>query len=532
MLVHHHFCSPGVTRPWRKKVIAASLGVIGLVSSQWVFAFNFNDVAEQARGLSQKSYSAPQANLPDSLKNLDFAHYSKIQFKPDASLWRSENLPFDLSFFHLGMMYDSPVKINEVDDGKAKPLAYSPDQFDFSGSGIDPSALQNIHDYAGFRINYRLNGPNKQEMMVFLGASYFRAIGANQRYGSSARGLAINTAESSGEEFPRFKEFWVAKPKPDDPYLVIYALLDSKSLTGAYRFVVRPGSDTIVDVHSRLFLRNQVDKLGIAPLTSMYLFSPSEPSSSVNYRPAIHDADGLAIDSANDQGESVWQWHQLVNPERLNVSDFDVNNVRGFGLMQRDHKFANYQDLDDRYDLRPSVWIKPLSNWGKGKVELVQIPTPDETNDNIVAYWRPDKQPEVGKPLDFNYRMIVTKDEQRLENPDLAWVTQTRRSVGETMQDNLVRKPDGSTAYIVDFQGPDLKDLSADSGVSAETHVGDNGTLVSSKVMRNSVTDGYRLIIKIKPKDSSQPVNMSAFLKDGTGHRISETWNMAQQPND
>jgi len=517
---------------WKKSVVAVSLGLAGIFSSQVVLAFNFDDVADQARTLSQQAYKAPTSQLPDSLTNLDYKHYSEIQFKSQDDLWRGDNLPFDISFFHQGMRYSVPVQINQIVNGKSEPLQYSPDQFDFGDNKISQSDLQKVNGYAGFRVNYALNGPNKQEMMVFLGASYFRAIGADQRYGSSGRGLAINTALSSGEEFPRFREFWIAKPQPDDPYLLIYALLDSPSATGAYRFVVRPGSDTLVDVREQLFLRHGISKIGIAPLTSMYLYSPSEPSSTVNYRPAIHDADGLSIESTQQDGSDAWLWRQLVNPERLNITDIDVPNLRGFGLMQRDHHFSDYQDLDARYDQRPSVWIQPTSNWGPGQVELVEIPTPDETNDNIVAYWRPKNAPQVGTPVNYEYRMIFTRDEQRLQNPDLAWVSQTRRSVGETLQDNLVRKADGSTAYIIDFMGPNLKDMSSDSGVTAEVKGDQNGDIVSNQVVRNPVTDGFRLILKVRPKDSSQPINLSAYIKDGTGHRLSETWSTVQEPDD
>ncbi len=532
MPVHIQSYQVGPKRRRQTRIAALCVGLAGFFSAQLAFAFNFEDVADQARSLSQESYSAPSSNLPDSLKQLDFKHYSDIQFKPDASLWRSEDLPFDIGFFHQGMRYDTPVKINQVDEGQVEPLTYSPDQFNFGDSGVDPSSLQDVDGYAGFRVNHKLTGNSKQEMMVFLGASYFRAIGGNQRYGSSGRGVAINTALSSGEEFPRFKEFWIAKPKKDDPYLVIYALLDSRSMTGAYRFVVRPGADTVVDVRSELFLRNSVEKIGIAPLTSMYLFSPAQPTSQVNYRPAIHDADGLAIQTANDNGEDQWQWRQLANPQRLNISDIPVDRLRGFGLLQSSHNFANYQDLNDRYELRPSLWIKPLENWGKGNVELVEIPTPDETNDNIVAYWKPDADLPVGEPINFNYRMVATRNEQRLKNPDLAWVDQTRRSVGETTQDNLVRKADGSTAYIVDFKGPNLKDLDANSGVSVEASAGDNGNIVDRQVLRNPVSDGFRVILKVTAKDASKPVEMNAFIKDGTGRRLSETWSMVQQPHD
>lgn len=524
-------CHPERSSALLQRVAALSLGVIGLVGPHFALAFDFDDVAEQARELSQRSYSAPSSNLPSALQDLDFEHYSHIKFKDQYSLWRGENLPFDLGFFHQGMHYDLPVKINEVDGEQVRELHYSPDQFDFGDSQVDPASLSDIGGFAGFKINYPIKGSNKQEVMVFLGASYFRAIGTDQRYGSSARGLAIDTALSSGEEFPRFREFWVAKPKSDDRYLVVYALLDSPSTTGAYRFVVRPGDDTIVDVKSQIFLRHQVTKLGVAPLTSMYLFSPSQPSSTLNYRPAIHDASGLVVRTSSGPDDDQWLWRQLMNPRRLSISNIDASGLRGFGLMQRSHDFDDYQDLDDRYDQRPSVWIEPTNTWGEGSVELVEIPTPDETNDNVVAFWRPAQQPEVGTPQEFSYRMTFTRNEQRLQNPDIAWVDQTRRSQGEVRQANLVREPDGSTAYVVDFRGPNLKGLDSNAGVTAEVDAGENGEVVAAEVKRNPVTDGYRMILRVKPNDASRAIDLRAFIKDGTGRRLSETWSLMKQPD-
>ena len=82
-----------------------------------------------------------------------------------------------------------------------------------------------------------------------------RASARDQVFGLSARGLAIDTAESWGEEFPWFREFWLVTPAPNAKELTIYALLDSPRVTGAYRFAVEPGEQTRVDVECRLFLR-------------------------------------------------------------------------------------------------------------------------------------------------------------------------------------------------------------------------------------------------------------------------------------
>nr|WP_106477745.1 glucan biosynthesis protein G [Phytohalomonas tamaricis] len=502
-----------------KRFAAVTVGFAAMLAAQAAFSFGFEDVAEQAKTLSQRGYNAPQSNLSDPLSKLQYQDYAKISFKKDHAVWADQNLPFTLSFFHEGMHYNTPIKVNTINGEDVKAVKYSPDDFNFGDLKIDPEALKNL-GFAGFKINYPINSERKEEVMVFLGASYFRVVGKGQRYGLSGRGLAIDTALSSGEEFPRFKEFWVVRPEPDDKYLTIYALLDSPSATGAYRYILRPGDDAVVDVQSQIYLRREVTKLGIAPLTSMFLYGPNQPSPSVNYRPAIHDSNGLAVNAS----EGDWVWRPLVNPKKLAVNSFQANNPRGFGLLQRSHNFRDYQDLDDRYDLRPSAWIEPQNGWGEGQVELVEIPTPNETNDNIVSFWRPTTSLQPGQPIDFNYRINWTTNEAKFHNPDLAWVTQTLRSRGEIKKTNLVREPDGTTSFVLDFVGPGLKALAPDANVTADISMGDNGELVSSNVERNPVFGGYRLELRMKPKDPAKPIDTRAFLKDGQGQRLSETW--------
>jgi glucans biosynthesis protein len=356
---------------------------------------------------------------------------------------------------------------------------------------------------------YPINKADKQdEIMTMLGASYFRVVGKGHVYGLSARGMAIDTALPSGEEFPRFREFWIQQPKPGDKHLVIFALLDSPRATGAYRLTLRPGSDTIVDVKAQMFLRDKVGKLGIAPLTSMYLFGANQPSKVLNYRRELHDSSGLAIHAGNGE----WIWRPLNNPKHLAVSNFSVENPRGFGLLQRGRDFSHYEDLDDRYDKRPSAWIEPKGDWGKGTVDLVEIPTADETNDNIVAFWNPEKLPEPGQPLDVAYRMHWTMDEAAIHAPDSAWVKQTLRSTGDVKQSNLIRQPDGSVAYLVDFEGPSLAALPADTEVRSQVSVGDNAELVENSVRYNPETKGWRLTLRMKIKDPGKATEMRAAL--------------------
>jgi len=500
--------TPGTTSKRLRKALMAGSALFCLFGAGQLWAFSLDDVAARAKDLAGQKFEAPKSNLPPLFRDMKFADYQKIQFRTDKAQWADDKTPFKLSFYHQGMHFDTPVKVNEVTANSVEEIKYDPARFDFGDVQFDPKSTENL-GWAGFRVLYPLNKSDKQdEVMTLLGASYFRVVGKGQTYGLSARGLAIDTALPSGEEFPRFTEFWVEKPNPEDKQLIIYALLDSPRSTGAYRMVLRPGTDSVVDVQSRVYLRDHVSRLGVAPLTSMFLFGSNQPSRVLNYRHELHDSTGLSIHA----GSGEWIWRPLNNPKHLSVSNFTVENPKGFGLLQRGREFGRYEDLDDRYDRRPSAWIEPRGDWGKGTVDLVEIPTADETNDNIVAFWSPEKMPEAGEPLEHNYRIHWTADEAELHSPDIAWVKQTLRSTGDVKQSNLVRQPDGSVAFLVDFEGPKLKSLLDDASVRSQVSVGDNAELVENNVRYNPETQGWRLTLRIKVKDGSKPVEMRAAL--------------------
>ncbi|WP_249410685.1 glucan biosynthesis protein G [Pseudomonas sp. St316] len=491
-----------------RNALVAGSALLCLFGAGQLWAFSLDDVSAKAKELAGQKYEAPRSNLPNEFREMKFADYQKIRFRTEKAEWADQKTPFRLSFYHQGMHFDTPVKINEITATTVEEIKYDPSRFDFDDLKFDPKATEQL-GYAGFRVLYPINKADKQdEIMTMLGASYFRVIGKGQTYGLSARGMAIDTALPSGEEFPRFREFWIQRPKPTDKHLVIFALLDSPRATGAYRLTLRPGTDTVVDVKSRMFLRDRVTKLGVAPLTSMYLFGANQPSKVLNYRRELHDSSGLSIHAGNGE----WIWRPLNNPKHLAVSNFSVENPRGFGLLQRGRDFSHYEDLDDRYDKRPSAWIEPKGDWGKGTVDLVEIPTADETNDNIVAFWSPEKLPEPGQPLDFSYRLHWTLDEASLHSPDSAWVKQTLRSTGDVKQSNLIRQPDGSVAYLVDFEGPSLQDLPEDADVRSQVSVGENGEIVENSVRYNPETKGWRLTLRLKIKDSKQATEMRAAL--------------------
>ncbi|MFD0879227.1 glucan biosynthesis protein G [Variovorax dokdonensis] len=489
--------------------------------------FSIDDVVVRARELAAAPYQAPVSNLPPAFANMQFDDYMKIRPRPERFEWHDQSTPFRLNFYHQGMQFNAPVRISEIVDGKAQEIRYESERFDFGDLKFDKQSTSQL-GYAGFRVLYPINQAGKlDEVMSLLGASYFRVIGKDQVYGLSSRGLAIDTAPPGGEEFPRFREYWVQRPAPQDRELVLYALLDSPRATGAYRFVLKPGADTVLDVQAHVFVRGDIGMLGIAPLTSMFLYGPNQrwPEHQNNFRPAIHDSNGLAIHAGNDE----WIWRPLNNPRAVAISSFQVENPKGFGLLQRSHDFHDYEDLKDRYDLRPSAWIEPQGNWGKGHVTLMEIPTADETNDNIVAFWVPEAPAKKGQALQLNYRMHWTKNEPALHAGNNAWVRQTFQTPGERYQPNLIRQPDGSTALMIDFEGPAMADLPANAAVQTQLSTSPNAELLESSLQPNPPIRGWRLTMRVKVKDPTQVSEMRAALALN-GKPISETWSFQIPP--
>jgi len=484
--------------------------LFALAATSAAFAFGFEDVAKRARALAEQPYKPPAIRMPNEIRDLDYDQYRDIRFRPEKAIWRLEKLPFELMLFLQGRAVSEAVAINLVEPSGERPLAFDPALFDFGKNKIDPDKLRDL-DFNGFRVHFPLNKPSyKDEVLVFQGASYFRAVGKGQGYGLSARGLAVDTAAASGEEFPRFVEFWIERPRSNATSLVIHALLDSKRVAGAYRFVLTPGSETTMQVTVRLFLRERIDKLGLAPLTSMYAFGENQPGHD-DFRPEVHDSDGLSIQGADGE----WIWRPLVNPKRLLVTAFTLTNPRGFGLMQRDRSPASYEDPEALYERRPSAWIEPIGNWGTGRVELVQIPTPDETNDNIVAYWVPQAIPAPGKPVDFAYRLHWQS--VGTAPADKAWVIQTRRGRG------FVKRVDGEINFVVDFDGPPLRGLAAGEAIEPVIWVDANAEVRERNLFRNAVSGAWRMTVRIKRNDPAKPVELRAYLKQQQT-TLSETW--------
>ncbi|WP_291696727.1 glucan biosynthesis protein G [Bradyrhizobium sp.] len=460
-------------------------------------------VRDLARSLASKPFEPPDEKLPDALKDLNYDQYRSIRFLPEHALWRSEKLPFEAQFFHRGFFYKSRVDLYEVTNGRAAAIRYRRDDFSF-GKDIGQWPELDL-GFAGFRIHAPINKPDYyDEVCVFLGASYFRAVAKGETYGLSARGLSIDTGETKGEEFPLFKAFWLEKPAPNATSLVIHALLDSKSAAASYRFTIRPGETTVFDVETSLYPRVDLDHGGLAPMTSMFFFGPNDRKDFDDFRPAVHDSDGLAI--YNGKGEQLWR--PLSNPHDLQVSTFADLNPRGFGLMQREKAFSAYWDLESRFEHRPSLWVEPIGDWGEGSVVLFEIPTKEEIHDNIATFWRP-KQPIAAKSEhNFTYRLHWGGDAQKTG----ALARFTRTGIGSRGDDRKL--------VVLELSGDKLKGLDPNSITGQVT--AEKSEVVNLVTQPNPETGGWRLSFQFSVKGQTSVELRAVLVQNDTP--LSEVW--------
>ncbi|HEY4373256.1 MAG TPA: glucan biosynthesis protein D [Burkholderiales bacterium] len=478
--------------------------------------FDFAWLKGQARLLAGKFYRPPADLAPPALANLTWDQHQAIRFRADHALWVDTPSAFRAHFFHLGRGFREPVRMFEVVNGRARRITYDPGMFDYQGSGIDPRTLPKTLDFAGFRLSFHTDW--SVDIAAFLGASYFRAVGGEKQYGLSARGLAIDTGLNRPEEFPVFNNFWLERPAPNATHLVIYALMDSPSITGAYRFEIVPGDTLTMDIDAALYPRKPIERLGIAPLTSMYQYGENDRRVADDWRPEVHDSDGLALWTG--AGERIWR--PLVNPATLRVNSFFDDNPRGFGLLQRDRVFDHYQDDGVFYEKRPGVWIepKPVSGqvWGKGAVQLVEIPTIDETFDNIVTYWNPAAKVVVGREMLFAYRLYWGAREPF--PPASAQVVATRDGIGGVVGQ---KRSYFSWRFNVDFAGGMLASLSNNATVEAVV-TASRGKIELVSARPQPQINGTRVLFDLHLTDESlEPVNLRAYLRLGE-QPLSETW--------
>lgn len=477
--------------------------------------FGFEEVERRARDLAALPYEAVRSDLPAALANMNFDQYRDLRFRPERSMLAQGGGAFRMQMFHLGFIYRTPVVVNIIREGIATPVPYAAALFDYGRNRFERPLPVDL-GFAGFRIHHPLNDPRvHDELISFLGASYFRFLGRGQKYGLSARGIAVNTAGPGQEEFPIFREFWVDTPTAEAQSCHIYALLDGESLTGAFRFTVFPGQETVLDIRCTLFPRRSIAKLGVAPLTSMFFYAENDRRSFDDFRPELHDSDGVLIHS--DTGE--WIWRPLRNPRQVEVSQFVDRQVRGFGLMQRDRTFEHYQDLDLNYELRPSYWVEPREGFTDGRVELVEIPTTDETNDNIVAYWVPNRAVEAGQTLTFAYRLVSTMNEARLHPGGFALNTFRTRPIALGSGEQA---PAHATRFIIDFAGGDLEYHTSQPDAVQVVPSATHARITRTFLVPNPQTRGFRAGIDVVG-EAGQTADLRAFLRIGN-RALTETW--------
>lgn len=477
-------------------------------------AFDFDVLTEELRVLSQAPHAAA-TRAQGFFTDFNYDDYQAIQFNPKQARWAGPEAGVHLHAFHLGWLFAEPVTMFEVDAGIARPMVFLTDDFLYYDRVKDRvPAHEPLPGVAGFRLNAPINRADRfDEVIAFLGASYFRAVGRGNGYGLSARGLAINTGLGKPEEFPRFSRFWIEKPVPFARQVIVYAALESENCTGAYRFVITPGPDTKIEVTARLFFRAEVQQMGIAPLTSMFLYSEKNRAEFDDFRPNVHDSDGLIIHRRD--GDTIWR--PLNNPVRLSESWFSEESPKSFGLMQRDREFENYQDASSHYERRPSLLIEPLGDWGRGAVRLVEIPTQQEVNDNIVAFWVPEAKAAPGEMREFSYMMhwgALPVD----PDADIAFVLETRAGVGGV---SGVENNDGTRKFVVDFAGGMLASLPQDAEIKPKVVIS-GGTIAVQTLSKIEGPNIWRLVLDVLP-EANATVELTAHVA-GYGRKLTENW--------
>jgi len=477
--------------------------------------FRYEDVVRRARELAAAGFEANLAPLPEPLNRLDFDAYRDIRFRPDRALLGSAGGPFRMQLFHLGFLYQRPVTVNVIRDGVPTPVAYQAQLFDTGRSRIDRPLPVNL-GFAGFRLHYPLNDPKVfDELIAFLGASYFRFLARDQRYGLSARGLVVSARDGEPEEFPYFREFWVDVPAAGAERALVYALLDGPSAAGAYRFEIYPAVETTIDVTVTLFPRRAMASVGLAPLTSMFFEGENDRRRVDSFRPELHDSDGLLMHT----GAGEWIWRPLHNPARRWVSAFLDLNPRGFGLLQRDRIFENYQDLEAFYHLRPGYWVEPTGSWGEGRVELIELPTDNETADNVVAYWQPRAPYEPGQEVAFGYRIRAVSATDDLHPGGKVVNTfqaPARASGSADPGDALTRR------FLIDFAGGNLAYYQSDPSLVQVVPSASAGQITHTFVVPNEHTKGFRAAFDVK-LEAGQSTDLRAYLRAGN-KALTETW--------
>jgi glucan biosynthesis protein len=487
--------------------------------------FSFEQLQNRARKMAQQAWHAPSEKLPQALTRLTPQQFHKIHMPNAKGLWADQPaLDFEVVFSHVGMHFDTPVRMHVVDPktSQAYRIPFQPGLFDYSGSGVDPDQLQGHHlGFAGFDLAIKKAPHDKPRIASFLGASYFRAVDKAMQYGLSARGLAIDTDEPGGEEFPQFTEYWFVRPAAHSDRITVYALLDSKSATGAFAFdIAWGGAGTTMAITSEIHTRKAIKRLGIAPMSSMFLKGAAQPRARDTIYPRMHDSSRLSM----WRGNGEWVCRPLYNPPTIQYNAFEDHSPHGFGLVQYDHNFADYRDPVVRYDQRPSLWVKPKNDWGQGAVALLEMPTVGETTDNIVAFWVPKQPVKAGQTLHYDYTLYWFPEPPA--KPSLAAVSQTRTGMGNVQPgwipgDHSPQKY--ARRFAIDFTGKPLRNLAANADVQAKVSAS-RGQITHIRVRKLEPINQYRAEFDWQPEsESTEPITLRCYLQSDA-KTLTETW--------
>ena len=467
--------------------------------------FSFNDVIERARAAAVSPYTDNAPAPGGALSRLTYDQYRKIRFDSRRAVWADQNSPFRLEVLPAGFLFSAPVRVYLVQDGAVSEVLAGADSF-LNDSGVSLPDGRPV-PLSGMRVVTRLNTPSGwDEFLVFQGASYFRAVPRNSTYGLSSRGLVIQPEKGAAEEFPAFTAFWVQKPGADDTSLAVYALLESPSVTGAYQFTVTPGDRTTILVKAVIFAREDVAGAGIAPLTSMFYFNGSNAFRTDDFRNGSHDSDGFY--AVLGSGETIWR--QLINPTAVSYASFTAERPQLFGLLQRARDTQAYGDFEAQYEKRPSAWIVPGTDWPEGSADMIEIPSGNDTNDNIVTFWKLRNTLAKGSSAAFSYTLVLSRDEPQSE---LAPVSETRSGL-PAYGDRSYR------IFVVGFLNkngrlPAVKDIGIDVQNSS-------GTVSGAHLESDPVTGGVRLSFELHPEQGKTAELRARLTYRGTP--VSETW--------
>lgn len=467
---------------------------------------------EAVRALAKERAAKPWAERPGSLDpfwtNLSYADHRKINFRRDRSLWVGENRGFQLEFFHPGWVFPKTVAFHEVIPDDTRLLEWNSELFDYRDLVV-PAGTPSPDGFAGFRILSPLStSGGLDELAVFLGASYFRALAPGLGFGTSARGLALNPMRPQGEEFPDFVEWWMERPQPGAREIRAWALLDSPSVTGAYQFRIQPGRGTVMEVETELIFRQEVELVGIAPFSSMMWYSEFTQPKPQDFRPEVHDSDGLLIHFAENEAA----WRPLDTGKSVRHSVFEAEKFFGFGLAQRDRDFRNYQDLDANFHQRPSVWMEPAGPWPPGRINLIETPGTADGSDNVVCFWEPKDRPKPGEPVKFAYRI------QWLPEISVAGLSK----VIESRHSRHPVKEGDELLYVIDFSSP-ANPVDEETRPELLVEVDTNARLLDKTLQRNPNSGGWRASFTVQIDGRTPAAELACRLLKA-GRPVSERW--------